>query len=186
MELPDDPYAQKPVEQQVFAAYPRTHLTAEDGERIRHLAAGYFGLNWIFLFNIVWALGWTFGLMFMSTSAEASGNESQMALSGLLWILSIVLTIPVIGFLTYPSNKRIGFGKGWSSSGAILASVLMGISSAFCCGIIGYIVMQSIASSALKKYGVRSGFLGPRKKQIDERIAEINAAIAVPSQNMPR
>lgn len=69
----------------------------------------------------------------------------------------------------------IAYGKGWDPSAAMLASVLMGLNSALCCGIIGYVVMQQIASMEMKRYGIPAGFFGIRKAIVTARVAELRA-----------
>ncbi|MFI5386850.1 MAG: hypothetical protein ACHQ50_12115 [Fimbriimonadales bacterium] len=90
----------------------------------------------------------------------------------------------VIGFCTYPYNKKIGFGCDWSPASPIVASMLMGLNSALCCGIIGYIVMQQIAATEMKKYGLKTGFGGIRKKHVAAVVAQLRAnAQPVPPPN---
>lgn len=88
----------------------------------------------------------------------------------------------IVAFLTYGPNKKIGEGLGWSPSGAVVASVLMGLNSALCCGIIGYVVMQNIALVEMKKFGLKGGGLfGLRKKDVDIAIESLRTQEA----NMP-
>lgn len=70
----------------------------------------------------------------------------------------------VVGFASYPSNKKIGIGLSWSPSSAIVASMLMGLNSAFCCGIIGYVVMQHLATKEMVRYGMKPFLVGGVRK----------------------
>lgn len=87
------------------------------------------------------------------------------------WLLGVGL---VVGFATYPQNKKIGYGCGWAPSWPVVASVLMGLNSALCCGIIGYIVMQQFAAQEMKKYGLKTGFGGVRKREVVALVAELH------------
>jgi hypothetical protein len=92
----------------------------------------------------------------------------------MVWAVCILVTGLSVGFLTYPHNKKIGYGAGWQSSGPIIASFLMGLNSAFCCGIIGYIWVQSIAASKMRTFGLKgSSFGGMKKKDIQFAIQEL-------------
>ena len=144
--------------------YPRDQGSQfGSAEKLRALSEGYFGLNWVFLLNVVMALA-ARGIGLVATTPETAM---------VLLLCAFGAIFLVIAFATYPYNKKIAFGKGWEPSMAILASILMGLNSALCCGIIGYVVMQQIAYAEMKKYGLKGGFFGLRKKDIEQRIAEL-------------
>lgn len=141
-----------------YVAYPRGDqpFSYGDPDRLQALADGYFGLNNIFILNIALALG----ARGLSTTAK-SPEQALGLYAGL-----IVAMFALIAFLTYPHNKKIGFGKNWPSGNAVLASILMGINSALCCGIIGYVVMQIIAANERKRYGLKGSAFGFKKKDV--------------------
>ncbi len=132
-----------------YVAYPRgeTGLLYGSADKLQALGEGYFGLNMAFFLNVLLAVG-------VTLLAQAGW------IAYLLGVLAIFL---LIAFLTYPYNRKIAFGKGWADGYAVLTSVLMGLNSALCCGIIGYVVMQQFASSEMKRYGLASGAFGIRK-----------------------
>jgi ABC-type cobalt transport system substrate-binding protein len=145
--------------------YPRGPAPSPlEAEKLKALADGYFGLNWVFLANVLLAIAIRLVLVPLS--------EPGIALFALLGALGTLFL--VVAFLTFPHNKKIAFGKGWDPSAALIASCLMGLNSALCCGIIGYVVMQQIASTEMKKYGIRTAFLGVRKKEVEARIRELS------------
>ncbi|MGV3613757.1 MAG: hypothetical protein ACO1SV_00360 [Fimbriimonas sp.] len=156
-----------------YVAYPRPDHSGGEGSaaRLEALGKGYFGLNWAFLANIVLAIG----MQALSFVWEWG------------WLVAIPVVFTVVVLLTLPRNKEIGFGMGWKPSSAIVASVLMGLNSVLCCGIIGYIVMQNIAASEMKrKYGLRGGFLGIKKATVAEAVARLRQAEAgVPRPPIP-
>lgn len=150
-----------------YAEYPRARVESGSADRLKALADGYFGLNWVFLANIgAWILG--FALVMVAGSLESG----PLAILGMAFIY---LGIPLgIGFLSYPKLKNIAYGASWSVSPIFLA-VLMGINT-LTCGIIGYIVIQSIAAGEIKKkFRMKSRFFGYRKKDIEARVAELRA-----------
>lgn len=147
-----------------FAAYPRPQYPSGSPDKLRALSDGYFGLNRVFVINIVLVIGMPL-ICFM------------LGLAGPLVTLVIAIVVGlVVGFMTFPYNRKIGYGCGWSDGGAILASTLMGINSALCCGIIGYIVVQQIAAVEMKKYGIKTGFLGMKKNDIEATIAAMSTS----------
>jgi hypothetical protein len=137
-------------------------------ERLQALADGYFGLNIVFLVNVALALA--------SRGVQLTISDLRIALFTFVGFLAG--TMVVVSLLTYPCNRRIGIGKGWPEYGAVLASGLMGLNSALCCGVIGYLVMQQIASNEMKRYGLRSGFFGIRKKDVRAKVEQLRSQAA--------
>ena len=148
-----------------FAAYPRGPEIPPYGsvEKLQALSDGYFGLNNVFVLNIVLSLA--------SRVLPIQAENPKEALTLLIGI--VVVFFFLIGGLTFPFNRKIAIGKDWPAGYAVLASVLMGLNSALCCGIIGYIVMQQIASAEMKKYGLTFSLFGLKKKDVQARIAQM-------------
>jgi hypothetical protein len=144
-----------------YAAYPRASASVYgSADKLRALAKGYFGLNSVFLVNFLMAL--------------ASQLLLPLAGPSMFWTAFcgyVVLVGLIVGFATYPFNKKIGYGANWSSGMPVVASTLMALNSAFCCGIVGYVVVQHLAAREMKKYGVRMAVFGGIKKKEIERIA---------------
>ncbi len=147
-----------------YAAYPRDagYGTAA---QLRLLADGYFGLNKIFVINIVLV----FALRFSILSIQ---GPSVLAVAG----IGLVIIGLVVGFGTYPYNKKIGEGANWGQGMPLVASILMGFNSALCCGIIGYIVVQMLAAQEIKKYGIKTGFFGLKKSEIEAKISQLQSS----------
>jgi hypothetical protein len=164
---PEQPFAQPPPAADYSGHYPRYEAAAYGTpERLQALADGYFGLNWVFLLNVVMAIS--------TRAIPAVAPDADLALPLLLGAYGAIFL--VVAFATFPFNRKIATGKGWDTSAAVLASFLMGLNSALCCGIIGYVVMQSIAAGEMKRYGLKSGFFGLRKADVERRIAELRQA----------
>ena len=157
---PPPPQAGTPAPDYTKAYFRPSDIPYGSAEKLQALADGYFGLNKVFLVNVLLAIGLRVMLAVVTEPASA-----LIAVVGALVVLLLAIT-----FLTLPCNKKIAFGKGWPESSAILASILMGFNSALCCGIIGYVVMQQIAASEMKNYGLRTGFLGIKKKDIAAKV----------------
>ncbi|MEQ1822327.1 MAG: hypothetical protein ABL949_07450 [Fimbriimonadaceae bacterium] len=135
-------------------------------DKLQALSDGYFGLNPIFGLNVLFALG--SNVMIRTASPD---NVAMIAIG-----VIVVMFVSIL-FLTLPKNKQTAYGKGWSDSNAILASVLMGLNSALCCGVIGYIVMQNIALTEIKRYGIKGGsFFGLKEKDVEAHIAAMRTA----------
>jgi len=153
-----------------YASYPRAGHGPDAAARVQSLYDGYKGLNMVFVVNLIGALA-------LNGYLQVSGQDvttSVVVLGGFL-VLGVAIAL-----LSLPHNRKIGFGAGWDSGRPVLASVLMGINSAFCCGIVGFIVMQTIANNHLKTYGVTGGLFGPKKKEVEAKIAELNAGTPSP------
>ncbi|MCW5936303.1 MAG: hypothetical protein KIT11_03230 [Fimbriimonadaceae bacterium] len=142
-----------------YVAYPRETL---DPDRLKSLADGFFGLNTVFIVNVVMVVA-------LNLAVRSVEEKDQL---GIQLAGSAAVGI-IVAFLTFKPNARIANGLGWPSYSALLASLLMGLNSALCCGLIGYIVMQQFALGGIKKYGIKAGFFGLKKKDVEERIAEL-------------
>lgn len=142
-----------------YAQYPRSTPNYGSLPQLRSLVDGYFGLSRVFAINIALAFAMRLASMF-----------GGLAVLG-LFALAVGLAV---GFLTYGPNKQIGYGANWSPAQPIVASVLMGINSALCCGIIGYAIMQTIAANHMKRYGIKMGFFASKKK-VEDQVAALEA-----------
>jgi hypothetical protein len=164
---PNDPNSVPPPQ---YAAYPRapgggTAYPPGSADKLKSLADGYFGLNNVFIVNLALALG--------ARGIQTTARSSEAAL-GLIGVTILALGI-VVGLMSYPYNKKIAFGMDWSPGNAVLASILMALNSALCCGIIGYVVMQSIAMGRMKTFGVTGGTFGAKKKDVYAQVDAIRA-----------
>lgn len=144
-----------------YVNYPRSGSGA-DATRLRLLADGYFGLNTVFVINVV--------LNLAVNSMSRATNPNWTIIIGIL-----IATFVLVVFLTLPHTKKVGEGLGWQPSGHIIASVLIGLNSAICCGAIGYIVVQSMAGKVLKEAGAPRGFFGYKKADLYAFIDQMGA-----------
>lgn len=124
---------------------------------------GYHGLMPLFLLHLVLVIA-VVGIS-IALNNEASG----------FFLLGGFLAVMVgIGFLSLKLTRKIGFGAGWPPSGPILASVGLAICTV-ACGIWGYVILQNVALGHIRKFGVKSGFFGMKKRDMKARIEELRA-----------
>jgi hypothetical protein len=169
---PDGPFSQPPhtpyasAEGQQYAQYYRQPSSGQvqygSPEKLKALAEGYFGLNWVFLANIV-------GVVLVNVLVMQA-NEPLVLVGALMGLFLLVLV------MTLSLTRRIAFGKGWQPGIGVLASFLMGFNSIVCCGIFGYVVMQQIAGQEIKRYGVKAGLLGFKKRDVEGTLAQMKSA----------
>jgi len=148
-----------------FAEYPRGGWQPSYQE-LKDLSDGYFGLSRAFIINVVLALG---------VRLAGTANPRLEEDLGLISVTVLVIAV-IVFFATLGPNRKLGAGLGWKPSGPILASVLVGLNSALCCGIIGYLVLQGMAMKRIKQYGIKTGLFGLRKQDIQARLEELRAA----------
>ena len=145
-----------------YAAYPReSRAVYGSAEQLRALYKGYSGLTLVFVLNIL------LSLLIQALFMNAGGGEDAL----LIWLIGSAVIGVFVALATYRCNKSIAYGANWHPSMAILASTLMGLNSALCCGIIGYVVLQQLATNEMKKYGLKSRFFGGIRKREVEQIA---------------
>ena len=148
-----------------YVAYPRSSDQYGSADRLQALGEGYYGLNWVFLINILASL-----VVYLFARLGWTG-----------YFASLFVEVVLITVLIYRQNLKIAFGKGWSQSVGGVVSLLMGLSSALCCGIFGYIIMQQIASSEMKRYGLKSGFLGVKRRNWQAAVEALRASASMPA-----
>ena len=138
-----------------YAQYPRgVEPGYGSATALRSLFDGYNGLSRAFLINIA---------MVIPINLLARAGAISLPLVGLL----AIVVFAVIFAVTLGPNKKIGEGAGWVPAQPLIAS-----SSALCCGIIGYVVMQTIAANHIKKFGLRR----VKKSEVQAKIAELESA----------
>lgn len=113
----------------------------------------------------------------------AAGGSNSAGVAAAIIIGYVLLMFFVVLFLTLPHNKKIGEGLGWSSSGPMVASILMGLNSALCCGVIGYVVVQSMAAKKFKEAGAPRGFWGYKKAELYAFIDQLGMQQSAPPVN---
>lgn len=163
---PNDPSNPSPG----YVPYYRGPAYYGSVDKLWALYQGYNRLTIVFLINIVLAIA-----INVATGGLASMSPDSPAGAWSAYVVGIGVMFLAITFLSLPANRMIGFGKDWGPTGPLVASVLMGLNSALCCGIIGYVVVQQIAYSEMKRYGISPTFLGIRRQQVELRIREMQA-----------
>jgi len=158
---------------------PAAYVFQGDPDKLQALADGYFGLNIAFIINIVLNFAIGFGVPAALTASSLYERRGGWGPAGwLIYFAGWAILGVSVAFLTYPHNKRIAFGMGWSSSPPLIASILMAINSVVCCGIIGYSIMQQLAAGQIKLYGVKRAFMGYRKKDVEAAVEDLRSRMA--------
>jgi hypothetical protein len=140
---------------------------------------GYYGLNWVCLANFGIAIALEFGVSAPSpmpySPSPPPGSFGIYVNPALIPQLSCYVVMCVaFMFIPYKLNKELGFGMGWSRSGPIIVSVLMGF-NALCYGLVGITIVQQIAMAEMQKYGVRPGFFRSKREEIMAILAQRRA-----------
>ena len=152
-----------------FADYPRGEpIVAGSAERLQDLMEGYYAYGWLFLLHVVLTLA-VVGL------SVALGKTGPIVHSG-----GLLVVMATMGFVSYPVNAKVGRGANWSKTGVVLASIAIALGTV-CYGIIGYVVLQSLAGAKIRSLGVKRKPFGFRKKDVRARIVELRAAEGVTS-----
>lgn len=153
-----------------YAGYTRPTAFAGSPDRLEAVADGYYGLNWVFLFNLVWAISGFFLI------GVVSQNDRDGLFSLTLSIGFIILTIPVVAFASYKSVKKLAFGMNWSPQMAVVISIALGF-GVLCLGLLAYVILQMLAAAKIRKYPIKKSFLGGfRRKDIRALVAEMRAS----------
>lgn len=142
-------------------------------ERLKALADGYFALNWAFLATIIlyFAVFFAFGAALGLFRSEPNSSGPNTPAPELILLPYVIVGLCVAG-LSYWPNKRIAFGMDWKPVSAVFASLLVGLVSVICCGILGFVIMQQIAYGEMKKYGLRAGFFSMTKRKVLAMVEE--------------
>jgi hypothetical protein len=151
---------------QAYANYPRTtapSLRYSSPEKLQALMEGYYGLNWAFLAMVVLGILALVGLI--------ASQESPIGIGIFIFLLAAALV--AAGMISYPYNKKIGYGLGWKESTALWVSVGFSVGSCVTSPIIVFIVLQLITMMEIKNHGVKGGFFGVRKRDIKAKIEEL-------------
>src|SRR5206468_501996 len=96
-----------------------------------------------------------------------------------------ILTCVVVFFISLKASRLYAVAMGKDPGGAPVTSIVLALQAWFCCGALGYVILQSRLSSELKKYNLRVGFMGPKKQDVEAVIAQMQAVPPPPTGFMP-
>lgn len=139
-----------------MTAYPRGSLV--DKQKLRTLVEGYFGMSVAFGLTVLCNFIGTGLMMFVAM---------QMNQPVIIY-LGIVFGVAGAFFFTLGPNEKIGIGLGWKENGKYIASGLIALNVALFCGVVGFIVVQQMATNAMKRDGLRLGFFVSKKKLLGQ------------------
>jgi hypothetical protein len=157
---------QKPSE---HVAYPRPKSVPGSAGQLRALRDGYFFFTPLLLMNIVWVFG---GMALFNMIDLGHIGLFAVFLEFLFLSLSGILA----GFVSYPTNKRIAFGMGWSPTTAVSLSIFSAISGCLCAGMPTILILYMLVRRRISQFGLPYPSWEYKRKEIDALIAEIEAS----------
>jgi hypothetical protein len=147
-------------------AYPRPKSVPGSAEQLRALRDGYFFLTPLLILNIVWVFG---GMALFKMSNFGQVGLFIVFLEFLFLSLSGVLA----GFVSYPTNKKIAFGMGWSPTTAILLSLASAVSGCLCAGMPTILILYMLVRHRISRFGIPYPTFEYKRKDLDAAIQEI-------------
>jgi hypothetical protein len=175
--VPPDPSSPGPGQPEgppQYVGYTRSNSSILQPEQIRALADAYRGFSWVFLIDFLTLLitGFIAGVV----SVVLKGDF----VSPIILFSPYVLTGIVVFFVSQGPSRQYAIGMGRNPSGAVVTSIVLGLQGWLCCGAFGYAILQGRLSKELKKCGLKAGFLGIPKADVEEVIAQMQAGIPAP------
>lgn len=159
-----------------FVDYPRGQSYGS-GEALRDVAKAYFGGYWIVGYTLlIGVLGAVAGFMigFMT-------RDPNTPLLGSL-VFGIYAVLFIGNFLVaFRFTKLLARAKNKERSYAVLLAIGACLLSPCIFGLAGAAVVQQAAANELKKYGLRAGFMGVRKQDVEALAAQLDAQAAYPT-----
>jgi hypothetical protein len=151
-----------PIIEPVVYPRPETEMPRRGSiAKLEALASAYYGYNWAVLFHIV-AVCCLVGLVIAMA-------ESPALLIVLIFSLAAVGV--GVGMICHKHNVNAAFGLDWKPSGALIVTIVMGLSAALFYGIFAYAIMQVVVAQQIRLYKVPTTMLGGfRKKNLLARI----------------
>ncbi len=129
-------------------------------------ADAHWGFGKAFLFTMLFSLA-TLALHMVSQ------NETyQLFAMG----VRLVGTGVFVGFITYPLNKKLGQLMDWPEGKPRTISIIMGVVSATCMGILAFIWGQQMSTLQLARLGTPKKWYGFTKKGVRAYIETLPSA----------
>lgn len=149
-----------------FAEYPRPVEFVGTVDQLRALIKGHADLNRAMLAT----LGFGAVLVGVGVVVALGGNNADLVFG-----IGVPVLLVAVGFLAHPGVKGIGEGMSWSRTQVLAGTLLipLGLLCLPTYGILGYAVVQHIALSRIKRYGVKRPPFGSWKKAMEARLDEL-------------
>jgi len=142
----------------------------EAAERLNLLKNGYYRLT----MGIYYMLA-----VYLFTAILFAVTFRQDPENAMILVLCVFPPLQIVGgfFIAFRAAREIERGGGVGIETATTLAIL----TAFCFGIVGIIILQTMATNAMERYGIGTSFMGVDRKQLEDRIAELRqASVAVP------
>ena len=163
---PGDDVPGGPPPRYVGYSRPNTPFDA-DPARIRALVDAYKGFSLCFVYNVLALIGVSGVIGFFSGYTGQPVGNFIFVPYGLACVVAFVASLN--------PSRQYAIGTGKDPKGAIVTSIVLALQAWFCCGALGYVILQNRLNNEMKRLGLRIGFLGPNKREVDELIARLEA-----------
>lgn len=140
-----------PVE---YSNYPREQGLSK--RKVKAAVDAYYGYGKAILWTILFSLG-TVVLHLVS-----SNDAYQLTIMILRWVGTGVF----VAWVTYLPNQLMATAADWPDGKARTTSIIMGVISIFCFGIVAFIWGQMMAQSQMTTFRVPRKWWGFRKKDV--------------------
>lgn len=165
-----------------YAEYHRPEVGANptmpfngSSAHLKDLMDAYFGLNWTFLGCVlIYIVVVIFMVAAMGASGMMSTGEPTNEQSGQFLIVMAAAFLLGAGLTfacAYKPMAALARAKSWNQWIALILFVI-GVGTI---GIIAFVVAQMMALEDIKKYGLKAGCSGIRKRTVQARVDELRA-----------
>jgi hypothetical protein len=154
-----------------FAGYTRPGIGGNP-ELLLALCDSYFGFQWVFLGNVLVLVG-------ISGAVAFAAQQAGMTMAS-VYLISYTITGIAVWFFSLKPAGQFAKGMGRPLSSRYLTASVLALQSWFCCGIVGYAIIQNKALTEMKKYGIRAGFFGVKRKDVVALVQQMQATQVVP------
>lgn len=158
---------------QSFANYPRASAITK--EQVQMAADAHWGFGKAFLVTVL------FSLCTLALHAVSQDETFQLVAMG----IRLIGTGVFVFFITYPLNKKLGVLMEWPEGKPRTISIVMGVISATCMGIVAFIWGQQMSTLQLAKLGVPKKWYGFTKKGVKAYIATLPSSSEIPAPVPP-
>jgi len=149
-----------------FVPYPRGDQYGS-AEKLRLLQKAYYGAYWI----VASTLGTAFLAGIAAFVVGFVTRDANSPVLGLVVVLAYVAIFAVNFVIGFKYGRLVAEAKDREAGYAVILGIFASLLSPCCIGAVGSAVIQQAVANELKKYGLKVGFLGLRKEEVEAKIA---------------
>ena len=161
---------QEDAEELKFVGYTRPTQYVGSPEQALALADAYAGFQALCLVNMV------LSVMMWAFIALTDGRNIDAVL-----VAGSILIALVTGYMSYRPARSYNNGLNRPPGRAIATCIVLALQSWLCFGMFGYAVVSNRVAEELKKYGVKIGFLGVRKQDMQQLLHRMTFSEIAPA-----